>query len=90
MKKFTFSFTGRQSGAIGIFYKIRDTYEAKDIHEALSCLYEDYEHISGLQEVSGKELPDKINFTKVRSYTTRYRDPKSGAYQYTGSDTLNQ
>lgn len=48
MNNYKFSFTGRQAGAIGIFYKITDTYKAKDIHHALSLLYEDYEHISGL------------------------------------------
>ena len=58
MQKFTFSFTGRKSGAIGIFYKIRVTYEANDINEAMSLLYADYEHISGLKCNGGKtEIP---------------------------------
>ena len=39
---FSFSFTGRQTGAIGIFYKIAHSYLANDIHEALSMVYEDY------------------------------------------------
>ncbi len=90
MKKFTFSFNGRQSGAIGITYSIRETYKAEDIHEALSFLYEDYSLILGLKESTGKEIPREINFKKVRSYTTRERDPKTGSYKYTRSDTINQ
>lgn len=89
MKKFTFSFIGRQSGAIGIVYEIRDSYKAEDIHEALSFLYEDYEHIQGLKETSGEEIPKKINLKEVRSYTTRYRTPKTGSYMYTHSNTVN-
>jgi hypothetical protein len=74
MKKYQFSFKGRQSGAIGIFYKISDTYEANNIHEALSLLYEDYEHIQGLTIKEGSkyvEVPEKINWVSVRSYRER-------------------
>lgn len=49
MKNYNFSFTGRQSGAIGIFYKISQEYTAKDIKHAVTMLYTDYEHISGLK-----------------------------------------
>jgi len=90
MKKYTFSFKGRQSGAIGIVYKIMDTYKAEDIHQALSYLYEDYSIITNLKEISGKEIPTTIRFQKVRSYTTRERNPKTGSYLYTRSDTINQ
>jgi len=48
MKTFKFSFIGRISGAIGIFYKIRDTYKANSLGEALYMLYTDYEHIRQL------------------------------------------
>jgi len=83
MKKFKFSFTGRQSGAIGITYKITDTYSAKDIHEALSMLYTDYDLIQGLNCNDRKtEIPNKINWVKVRSYTQRERNPKTGSYIY--------
>lgn len=84
MKKFTFSFTGRQSGAIGIFYKISDTYTAKDIHEALSLLYEDYEHINGLTIKSGNktiEAPKTINWVKVRSHVERERKADRATYK---------
>jgi hypothetical protein len=49
MKTFKFSFRGRQSGAIGIFYQITDTYKANSIKEAVSMLYTDYEHIQSLK-----------------------------------------
>lgn len=52
--KYTFSFIGRQNGAIGIFYKISETYEAENISEAKSLLYRDYEHISQLKINNGK------------------------------------
>ena len=81
MKKFKFSFIGRQAGAIGIFYKITDTYEAKDIHEALSYLYEDYDHINGLKCNDSKiEIPKEINWVKVRSNRERKREVKTGDY----------
>ncbi len=90
MKKFKFSFNGRQAGAIGIFYKITDTYKAKDIHEALSLLYEDYEHISGLECDYGKtEIPKTIDWVKVRSHRERERDANGGSYKYTRSDSPN-
>lgn len=49
MKKYTFSFIGRQDGAIGIDYKITDTYYCESMDEAKSCLYRDYEHIKQLK-----------------------------------------
>jgi len=93
MKKFTFSFIGRQAGAIGITYKISDTYEAKDIHEAMSLLYEDYDmigHKGGLKCTRhGKEIetPKNINWVKVRSNSERSRNPKTGSYLYSRSNT---
>ncbi len=55
MKKYTFLFTGRQTGAIGIFYKISQDYEAQGITEALTKLFIDYEHITGLK-LNGKDF----------------------------------
>lgn len=86
MKKFKFSFTGRQAGAIGMTYKITDTYSAKDIHEALSYLWTDYSLISQLKcNVSGKniEIPEsnQIKWVKVRSYKERERNPQTGIYK---------
>ena len=65
MKKYKFSFTGRKSGAIGIFYKITAEYTCKDIHEAFSKIYTNYEHIKMLTITeNGKKIeqPDKINW----------------------------
>lgn len=53
MKNFTFSFTGRQVGAIGIPYSITDTYKAKNVKQAFFMLYKDYEHFSKIT-VNGK------------------------------------
>ncbi len=64
MKTFKFSFTGRQARAIGIFYAIKATYRANDIHHAVSLLYKDYEHIKGLK-CEGCEIPKTINFIAV-------------------------
>jgi hypothetical protein len=92
MKKFRFSFIGRQAGAIGIFHKIVDSYKCKDIHEAMSYLYEDYEHIFQLKCVCDSkeiELPKNINFVKVRSNKLRQRNPTKGSYLYTRNDTVN-
>lgn len=89
MNKYTFSFTGRQSGAIGIFYQIQDTYKAKDVHEALSFLYEDYEHQMHLviRENGVKiAIPNKINFVEVRKNSTRQRN-ENGEYLKTRSDS---
>lgn len=89
MKKYRFTFTGRQSGAIGIFYKISDTYKCNNVHEALSYLWTDYEHIKGLTIYeNGKKIeePDKIEWVKVRPYTERERSPKTGSYKYFRED----
>lgn len=90
MKKYNFRFKGRQSGAIGIFYSISDTYQAKDIHEAISLLNEDYEHIQDLKIFeNGKQIepPKEINFVKVRRHSERPRNEKTGSYLYTRSDS---
>jgi len=90
MKKYNFKFIGRQSGAIGITYKISDTYKTKDIHEALSLLYTDYDLIKGLQITeNGKQIeqPKNIKWVNVRPYSERERNPKTGSYLYTRSDT---
>lgn len=67
MKKYTFSFIGRQTGAIGIFYKITEVYNCENISEAKSCLYRDYEHISQLKINGSSDLReyDKAKFIEV-------------------------
>lgn len=89
MKKYKFSFIGRQSGAIGINYAINDTYNAKDIHEALSLLWTDYDMVRGLSITeNGKPVgqPTEIKWVTVRPYTERERSPKTGTYRYTRND----
>ena len=51
-KKYAVSFTGRQRGAIGIFYRISDFVELPEgatKEEITLKLYEKYEHISKVQ-----------------------------------------
>jgi hypothetical protein len=82
MNSYKFSFVGRQSGAIGITYKIMEAYRANDINEALSLLYEDYELISQLRATEGSkdiEIPEDIKWIKVRRNSERKRKP-SGQY----------
>jgi hypothetical protein len=62
MKKYTFSFVGRQSTAIGIQYAITDTYQANSLGEALYMLRTDYSYIKGL---STKEDGKNIDFESV-------------------------
>lgn len=94
MKKYNFKFTGRQTGAIGINYKISDTYQCEDIHEALSLLWTDYEHVSGLLiKENGKDIeqPKVIKWVKVRSHSERKRQSDGATYLYTRSDSpINQ
>ena len=74
MKKYTFSFNGRQTGAIGITYQITESYEANDIHESLSLLWTDYEMIRHLKvKQNGKSIkqPDVIKWANVRSLSQR-------------------
>lgn len=77
MKKYTFSFTGRQTGAIGIFYSISETYECENMSEAKSCLYRDYEHISQLKINGSSDLREykAAEFIEVpkRNYFTNPR-----------------
>jgi len=92
MKKYRFSFVGRQAGAIGIFYEIYDTYVCHNLSEAKSLLYEDYEHISRLTikcntKTIDKEEFDQAEFIPVRSNRERQRDKDKGSYLYTRSDT---
>lgn len=67
MKKYTFSFTGRQNGAIGIFYKITDSYTCESMEEAKSCLYRDYERCHGLKINGSSDLREfeKAKFIEV-------------------------
>lgn len=55
MKTFRVSFTGRMKGAIGKFYRIRDTVKATDPEAAVLALYEKYDHISQPM-VNGKKV----------------------------------
>ncbi len=65
MKKYTFSFIGRQTGAIGICYKITQEYKCKSIQEACTKLFIDYEHFRELKlngepyKINSKHLDDK-------------------------------
>ena len=45
MSKYTFTFIGRKSGAIGIRYKIKETIVAASQKKAAMMLYDRYEHI---------------------------------------------
>lgn len=57
MKKYYFSFTGRQTGAIGIIYPISENYEANSLGEALFKLWTDYELIRfNKAEENGKSI----------------------------------
>jgi hypothetical protein len=93
MKKYTFTFTGRQAGAIGIFYKIQDTYKCSSMSEAKSLLYEDYEHIRLHKiRINGKETQDRTEyngaeFIPVRSNRERQRKD-NGSYLYFRSDDI--
>ena len=58
MNTYKFSFSGRQSGALGIRYKINEEYQANSIGEALYMLWTDYEHIQHLKiKENGKNIP---------------------------------
>lgn len=82
MKTFKFSFIGRQARAIGVFYKIEDSYKANNLSEALYKLYTDYEHISQIK-VNGEALTleevNKTGFTKCE-HSKRKTHPKTGTY----------
>lgn len=80
MKTYEFSFTGRQSGAIGTFYRIHETYKAKSMSEAKSMLYEDYEHIQQLVTDDYNEF-EKAMFITVSSHSIRRTtNLKTGEY----------
>lgn len=49
MKTYKFSFTGRQTGAIGIVYRISQEYTAPSLKSACTMLFKDYEHFSRLK-----------------------------------------
>lgn len=86
--KITINFIGRQSGAIGIFYAIQDSYKVNSISEARSMLYEDYEHIK-ITNVKGCTIEEFNNatFIEVESRKTRRQtNPENGEYIKTRSD----
>ena len=55
MKKYSFSFYGRQKGAIGISYQIKQDYMANSLAEACTMLWIDYEP-SRNTTLNGKEF----------------------------------
>jgi len=65
MKQYNFSFNGRQTGAIGIFYNITDSYNASSLQEARSMLYKDYEHITFYSCRCGNKQFTKDEFNKA-------------------------
>ena len=90
MIKYNISFNGRQSGAVGIFYDIKDTYKCEDLDTLKSLVYEDYEHIKLLViKVDSKTIPtelfDKAKFIPVRP--NKERERHDGSYLYTRSDS---
>lgn len=83
MPKYNVQFIGRQRGATGITYTIRDKYECKDVHELMSLLYEDYDLIRGLMVERNNrdvEIPEKINWVKVRPNSERPRKADRATY----------
>jgi len=46
MKTYHVKFWGREINAIGIMYNIETTIEGRDEREALTNLYEKYDHVS--------------------------------------------
>lgn len=46
--RYTFTFTGKLAGALGITYTHTQTVEAEDIDEARLRLYDTHDHISSL------------------------------------------
>lgn len=84
-KSYRFSFNGRQAGAIGIFYKIAETYTCQTLSEAKSLLYEDYEVNSiGSMKCGSKEIDrdkfDKAPFISVSSHRERPRGADRATY----------
>jgi hypothetical protein len=65
MNTYKFSFHGRQTGAIGIFYNISEEYKANSFEEACSMLYKDYEHISLSSASCGGKKYDKDEFRQA-------------------------
>jgi hypothetical protein len=58
MNKYNISFKGRQVGAIGIFYRITEEYNARNLGEFKHMLYTDYEH---LDEIDCRENGKRID-----------------------------
>jgi hypothetical protein len=75
LKTYSFSFYGRQTGAIGIFYNIKDSYEAHSFEEACSMLYVDYDHITFHSASSPRKQYSKEDFNKAVSanFKTDYK-----------------
>ncbi len=49
MHKYTFTFIGRQSNAIGKCSKFTKTIQSTSLKDAIDELYTEYEHISNLK-----------------------------------------
>lgn len=69
MKKYKFSFYGRQTGAIGIFYNISHTYEAENLSEAKTMFYTDYE---GIRDLKVTENGKHIDFNSAPFSNKKY------------------
>lgn len=87
MTKYSVSFKGRQSGASGIIYNIRDTYICEGLNELKSLLYEDYDTLIDLKILVGSKVVDirefeRASFVPVRKNRERERNSK-GIYLYT-------
>lgn len=95
MGTYTFKFTGRQARAIGITYRIQDTYKCNSLSEAKSMLYKDYDLIQGIQITAKDELGRKIEisqaefndapFVDVSNYKRTLKE--NGSYFYTRSNS---
>ncbi len=64
-KTYSFSFVGRQNGAIGIRYNISDTYEANSLEEAVAMLGKDYEHGFSVAAKCGSKAFTQEQFEKA-------------------------
>ncbi len=70
---FRASFKGREIGAIGIFYPISTTVEAKNKEEAKRKLYDRYEHLTGVKLTRAKKTNPKGKGIKQRLEHLRRR-----------------
>ena len=72
MKKYQANFTGREVGAIGIFYNISDTVKAENEEDVRLKLYDKYEHISQLTLKEIKEKPMSVEARELYLHTKNF------------------